>query len=191
MQLFNSNNQDIPNRSQFFRKPNKNFTIKQFTTSTTVCSNADKTSAKRPGADYSTICWTENIPNTTARTNSAVSPNFFNNTVSFSTSSCCYQSPAVSGVAASSPQNSLNLLNANNFQAFDAQFGGSVPTNPGASQLSRSIFTQPGTSLLQGGDVLVSPQNNFKTTPIQSGQVFQSASSPSSQTVSQFTSQVL
>merc|ERR1711881_480546 len=31
------------------------------------------------------------------------------------------------------PQNSFNLLNAKNFQAFDAQFGGSVPTNPGAS----------------------------------------------------------
>merc|ERR1712228_1084124 len=55
------------------------------------------------------------------------------------------------------------------FQAFDAQFGGSVPTNPGASQLSSSIFTQPGTSLLQGRDVLVSPQNNFQTTPVRSG----------------------
>jgi len=87
------------------------------------------------------------------------------------------------------PQNSLNLLNANNFQAFDAQFGGSVPTNPGASQLSSSIFTQPGTSLLQGRDVLVSPQNNFQITPIQSGQVFQSASSPSSSNVPQLASQ--
>merc|ERR1719343_674382 len=87
------------------------------------------------------------------------------------------------------PQNSLNLLNANNFQAFDAQFGGSVPTNPGASQLSSSIFTQPGTSLLQGRDVLVSPQNNFQITPIQSGQVFQSASSSSSSNVPQLASQ--
>jgi len=87
------------------------------------------------------------------------------------------------------PQNSLNLLNANNFQAFDAQFGGSVPTNPGASQLSSSIFTQPGTSLLQGRDVLVSPQNNFQITPIQAGQVFQSASSPSSSNIPQFSSQ--
>jgi len=87
------------------------------------------------------------------------------------------------------PQNSLNLLNTNNFQAFDAQFGGSVPTNPGASQLSSSIFTQPGTSLLQGRDVLVSPQNNFQTIPIQSGQVFRSASSPSSPNVPQFNSQ--
>jgi len=87
------------------------------------------------------------------------------------------------------PQNSLNLLNTNNFQAFDAQFGGSVPTNPGASQLSSSIFTQPGTSLLQGRDVLVSPQNNFQTIPIQSGQVLRSASSPSSPNVPQFNSQ--
>merc|ERR1719343_1874628 len=87
------------------------------------------------------------------------------------------------------PQNSLNLLNANNFQAFDAQFGGSVPTNPGASQLSSSIFTQPGTSLLQGRDVLVSPQNNFQITPIQAGQVFQSASSSSSSNAPHFSSQ--
>merc|ERR1719343_587459 len=87
------------------------------------------------------------------------------------------------------PQNSLNLLNANNFQAFDAQFGGSVPTNPGASQLSSSIFTQPGTSLLQGRDVLLSPQNNFQITPIQAGQVFQSASSSSSSNVPQLASQ--
>merc|ERR1711892_1531493 len=36
------------------------------------------------------------------------------------------------------PQTSSNLLNTNNFQAFDAQFGGSVPTNPGASQLASS-----------------------------------------------------
>merc|ERR1719343_1124083 len=87
------------------------------------------------------------------------------------------------------PQNSLNLLNANNFQAFDAQFGGSVPTNPGASQLSSSIFTQPGTSLLQGRDVLLSPQNNFQITPIQAGQVFQSVSSPSSSNAPHFSSQ--
>jgi len=87
------------------------------------------------------------------------------------------------------PQNSLNLLNANNFQAFDAQFGGSVPTNPGASQLSSSIFTKPGNSLLQGRDVLVSPQNNFQITPIQAGQVFQSVSSPSSSNAPHFSSQ--
>merc|ERR1719343_594020 len=87
------------------------------------------------------------------------------------------------------PQNSLNLLNANNFQAFDAQFGGSVPTNPGASQLSSSSFTQPGTSLLQGRDVLLSPQNNFQITPIQAGQVFQSVSSPSSSNAPHFSSQ--
>merc|ERR1712227_129333 len=51
----------------------------------------------------------------------------------------------------------FNLLNPSNFQAFDAQFGGSVPTNPGSSQVSSNIFTQPGTSLLQGRDVLVNP----------------------------------
>merc|ERR1719347_2407083 len=71
------------------------------------------------------------------------------------------------------PQNSFNLLNAKNFQAFDAQFGGSVPTNPGASQLASSIFALPQTALLQGRDVLVNPQNGFQTTPVQAGQVFQ------------------
>merc|ERR1712018_91024 len=71
------------------------------------------------------------------------------------------------------PQNSFNLLNAKNFQAFDSQFGGSVPTNPGASQLASSIFAQPQTALLQGRDVLVNPQNGFQTTPVQAGQVFQ------------------
>merc|ERR1719245_944371 len=71
------------------------------------------------------------------------------------------------------PQNSFNLLNAKNFQAFDAQFGGSVPTNPGASQLASSIFAQPQTALLQGRDVLVNPQNGFQTTPVNAGQVFQ------------------
>merc|ERR1712066_778096 len=63
--------------------------------------------------------------------------------------------------------------NTQNFQAFDAQFGGSVPTNPGASQLASSIFAQPQTALLQGRDVLVNPQNGFQTTPVQAGQVFQ------------------
>ena len=51
----------------------------------------------------------------------------------------------------------FNLLNPSNFQAFDAQFGGSVPSNPGSSQVSSNIFTQPGTSLLQGRDVVVNP----------------------------------
>merc|ERR1712083_784591 len=68
------------------------------------------------------------------------------------------------------PQNSFNLLNTKNFQAFDAQFGGSVPTNPGASQLASNIFAQPQTALLQGRDVLVNPQNGFQTTQLQSGQ---------------------
>merc|ERR1719320_664954 len=71
------------------------------------------------------------------------------------------------------PQHSFNLLNTKNFQAFDAQFGGSVPTNPGASQLASNIFAQPQTALLQGRDVLVNPQNGFQTTQLQSGQFFQ------------------
>merc|ERR1712123_102788 len=76
------------------------------------------------------------------------------------------------------PQNSFNLLNTNNFQAFDAQFGGSVPTNPGASQLASSIFAQPQTALLQGRDVLVNPQNGFQATPLQPRQVFQQQAAP-------------
>jgi len=121
---------------------------------------------------------TQQFPQTSPRVQSVQQPQ----SVPFQTQQ--FQSPQLT-----LPQNSLNLLNANNFQAFDAQFGGSVPTNPGASQLSSSIFTQPGTSLLQGRDVLVSPQNNFQITPIQSGQVFQSASSPSSSNVPQLASQ--
>jgi len=74
-------------------------------------------------------------------------------------------------------QNPFNLLNTNNFHAFDAQFGGSVPTNPGASQLASGIFAQPQTALLQGRDVLVNPQNGFQA-PIQSQQVFQPAAQP-------------
>merc|ERR1712123_351624 len=76
------------------------------------------------------------------------------------------------------PQNSFNLLSTNNFQAFDAQFGGSVPTNPGASQLASSIFAQPQTALLQGRDVLVNPQNGFQATPLQPGQAFQQQAAP-------------
>merc|ERR1740124_1264856 len=77
-------------------------------------------------------------------------------------------------------QNPFNLLNTNNFQAFDAQFGGSVPTNPGASRLSSSIFARPETALLQGNDVLVSPQNSFQARPVQSGQQFQPAAQSAS-----------
>merc|ERR1712123_476267 len=76
------------------------------------------------------------------------------------------------------PQNSFNLLNTNNFQAFDAQFGGSVPTNPGASQLASSIFAQPQTALLQGRDVLVNPRDGFQATPLQPGQAFQQQAAP-------------
>jgi len=75
-------------------------------------------------------------------------------------------------------QNSFNLLKTNNFQAFDAQFGGSVPTNPGASQLASSIFAQPQTALLQGRDGLVNPQNGFQATPLQPGQAFQQQAAP-------------
>merc|ERR1719483_1245209 len=77
-------------------------------------------------------------------------------------------------------QNPFNLLNTNNFQAFDAQFGGSVPTTPGASRLSSSIFARPETALLQGNDVLVSPQNSFQARPVQSGQQFQPAAQSAS-----------
>merc|ERR1712123_176356 len=76
------------------------------------------------------------------------------------------------------PQNSFNLLNTNNFQTFDAPFGGSVPTNPGASQLASSIFAQPQTALLQGRDVLVNPRNGFQATPLQPGQAFQQQAAP-------------
>merc|ERR1712123_516262 len=76
------------------------------------------------------------------------------------------------------PQNSFNLLSTNNFQTFDAQFGGSVPTNPGASQLASSIFAQPQTALLQGRDVLVNPRNGFQATPLQPGQAFQQQAAP-------------
>merc|ERR1712123_105924 len=71
------------------------------------------------------------------------------------------------------PQNSFNLLNTNNFQAFDAQFGGSVPTNPGASQLASSIFAQPQTAFQQQA----APQQVFQQ---QAGpqRVFQQQSSP-------------
>ena len=59
---------------------------------------------------------------------------------------------------------SFNLLNPTNFQAFDAQFGGSVPsTNTNANQSPSSIFTQPQTSLLQGRDVIVNPFTNQQT----------------------------
>jgi hypothetical protein len=40
-------------------------------------------------------------------------------------------------------QNSFSLLNTNNFQAFDAQFGGAVPSNPGAANLNSNIFSRP------------------------------------------------
>merc|ERR1712123_322169 len=76
------------------------------------------------------------------------------------------------------PQNSFNLLSTNNFQTFDAQFGGSVPTNPGASQLASSIFAQPQTTLLQGRDVLVNPRDGFQATPLQPGQAFQQQAAP-------------
>merc|ERR1712123_226330 len=71
------------------------------------------------------------------------------------------------------PQNSFNLLSTNNFQAFDAPFGGSVPTNPGASQLASSIFAQPQTAFQQQA----APQQVFQQ---QAGpqRVFQQQSSP-------------
>ena len=82
--------------------------------------------------------------------------------------------PATQTIPASQPQfNSFNLLNSNNFAAFDAQFGGSVPTNNGVSQLSSSnIFAQPGNRLLQGNDVIVNAPSVFAPfgqTNLQSG----------------------
>merc|ERR1711862_945401 len=52
---------------------------------------------------------------------------------------------------------SFNLLNPSNFQAFDAQFGGSVPTNNARPVSASNIFAQPQSALLQGRDVLVNP----------------------------------
>ena len=79
-------------------------------------------------------------------------------------------------VPASQPQaqfNSFNLLNSNNFAAFDAQFGGAAPVNNGVSQLSSSnIFAQPGSRLLQGNDVIVNAPSvfgGFGQTNFQSG----------------------
>jgi len=63
--------------------------------------------------------------------------------------------------AAAAPQQqqagSFNLLNPSNFQAFDAQFGGSVPTNNARPVSASNIFAQPQSALLQGRDVLVNP----------------------------------
>merc|ERR1719431_1918510 len=39
----------------------------------------------------------------------------------------------------------FGLLNTNNFQAFDSQFGGAVPSSPGAAKLNSNIFTRPQT----------------------------------------------
>ncbi len=60
---------------------------------------------------------------------------------------------------AAAPQQagSFNLLNPSNFQAFDAQFGGSVPTNNARPVSASNIFAQPQSALLQGRDVLVNP----------------------------------
>merc|ERR1719208_255330 len=78
------------------------------------------------------------------------------------------QVPATqASVPALNPQfQSFNLLNQANFQAFDAQFGGSVT---GDTQSNPSnIFAQPQTSLLQGRDVLVNPfSNNQQQFPAQ------------------------
>merc|ERR1712066_616917 len=60
--------------------------------------------------------------------------------------------------AAPQPQaGSFNLLNPSNFQAFDAQFGGSVPSNNARPVSASNIFAQPQSALLQGRDVLVNP----------------------------------
>ena len=82
---------------------------------------------------------------------------------------------APQSVPASQPQfNSFNLLNTNNFAAFDAQFGGAAPINNGngVTQLSSNIFAQPGSRLLQGNDVIVNAPSvfgGFGQTNFQSG----------------------
>merc|ERR1711971_1493161 len=80
---------------------------------------------------------------------------------------------APQSLPASQPQfNSFNLLNSNNFAAFDAQFGGAAPLNNGVSQLSSNIFAQPGSRLLQGNDVIVNAPSvfgGFGQTNFQSG----------------------
>jgi len=43
----------------------------------------------------------------------------------------------------SASQSQFGLLNTNNFQSFDAQFGGAVPVNPGSANLNSNIFTRP------------------------------------------------
>jgi len=47
--------------------------------------------------------------------------------------------------AGQAAQNPFGLLNTNNFQAFDSQFGGAVPSSPGAAKLNSNIFTRPQT----------------------------------------------
>merc|ERR1711981_801212 len=83
------------------------------------------------------------------------------------------QAAATQSVPASQPQfNSFNLLNTNNFAAFDAQFGGAAPINNGVTQLSSNIFAQPGSRLLQGNDVIVNAPSvfgGFGQTNFQSG----------------------
>merc|ERR1712106_567591 len=43
----------------------------------------------------------------------------------------------------SATQSQFGFLNTNNFQSFDAQFGGAVPVNPGSANLESNIFTRP------------------------------------------------
>merc|ERR1712128_361341 len=43
----------------------------------------------------------------------------------------------------SATQSQFGLLSTNNFQSFDAQFGGAVPVNPGSANLESNIFTRP------------------------------------------------
>merc|ERR1719347_1292994 len=50
----------------------------------------------------------------------------------------------------SASQSQFGLLNTNNFQSFDAQFGGAVPVNPGAANLNSNIFTRPQIQSQQG-----------------------------------------
>ena len=74
---------------------------------------------------------------------------------------------------------SFNLLNPSNFQAFDAQFGGSVIANQATAPQPANpsdIFAQPQTSLLQGRDIIVNPFSNQQSVFGQQQNVFRQPS---------------
>merc|ERR1719347_1503387 len=76
------------------------------------------------------------------------------------------QSAPLSPRINSASQSRFGLLNTNNFQSFDAQFGGAVPVNPGAANLNSNIFTRPQIQSQQGLPV----QSSLPQQPIQQQQ---------------------